>query len=67
MKWLLRNFGERMGDILRNPRYALDSLYREFTLADERFLSIIIGISIRRIRAFLGEPIHTPDFAARLL
>jgi hypothetical protein len=67
MKWLLRNFGERMGDILRNPRYALDSLYREFTLADERFLSIIIGISIRRIRAFLGEAIHTPDFAARLL
>jgi hypothetical protein len=66
MKWLLQNFGERLRFSLRNPRYALGSLYRELILADERFLSSITGVSARRIRAFLGEPIHTPDFAARL-
>jgi predicted O-methyltransferase YrrM len=66
MKWLLQNFGERLRFTLRNPRYALGSLYRELILADERFLSSITGVSARRIRAFLGEPIHTPDFAARL-
>ncbi len=66
MKWLLQNFGERMRFALRNPRYALGSLYRELTLSDERFLSTITGISARRIRAFLEEPIRTPDFAARL-
>lgn len=67
MKWLLQNFGKRMRFTLRNPRYAFSSLYRELTLADERFLSTITGISARRIRAFLGEPIHTRDFAARRL
>src|ERR1700730_10020165 len=66
MKWLLQNFGERMRFTLRNPRYALGSLYRELTLADERFLSTITGVSARRIRTFLAEPIRTPDFAARL-
>ena len=66
MKWLLQSFAARTGVTLRNPRYALDSFYREFTLADERCLSIIIGVSLRRIRAFLGEPIHARDFAARL-
>jgi predicted O-methyltransferase YrrM len=66
MKWLLQNFGERMRFTLRNPRYTLGSLYHELTLADETFLSTITGVPARRIRAFLGEPIHTPNFAARL-
>src|SRR5882672_9986543 len=66
MKWLLQNFGERMRFLLRNPRYALGSLYRELTLADERSLTAVTGVSSRRIRAFLSEPIHTPDFAVRL-
>jgi predicted O-methyltransferase YrrM len=66
MQWLLQNFGERMRFTLQNPRYALGSLYREITLADERFLSTITGVSARQIRTFLGEPIHTPEFAARL-
>jgi hypothetical protein len=66
MQWLLQNFGERMRFILQNLRYALGSLYHEFTVADERLLSTITGISARQIRTFLGEPIHTPDFAARL-
>ena len=52
---------------LRNPRYALGSLYRELTLADERSLTTITGVSARRIRGLLNEPIHTPDFAARAI
>jgi hypothetical protein len=43
MRWLLQNFGARLRFTLRNPRYALDSLSRELTLADERFLSAITG------------------------
>ena len=66
MEWLFHNFGARIRFALRNPRYALGSLYHELTLTDERFLSAITGVSARRIRAFLGEPIQTPDFAARL-
>jgi predicted O-methyltransferase YrrM len=66
MKWLLQNFGERMRFTLRNPRYALGSLYRELTLTDERFLSIITGVPAPRIRAFLEEPIHTSEFATCL-
>jgi hypothetical protein len=59
MKWLLRNFSERRRFTLRNPRHALGSLYRELARTDERFLSTITGVSTRRIRAFLEEPIHT--------
>ena len=66
MSWLLQNFRERLLFSLRNPRYALGSLYRELTLADERFISTITGVSASRLREFLGEPIHTPEFAARL-
>ena len=66
MKWLLQNFGRRIRFTLQDPRYALKSLYSELTLTDERFLSTICGVSARRVRSFLGEPIHTPDFAARL-
>lgn len=66
MRWFVRNFRERLSFTLRNPRYALGSLYREFMLADERFLSSITGVSARTIRTFLGEPTQTPDFAARV-
>jgi predicted O-methyltransferase YrrM len=66
MNWLLQNFRERALFSLRNPRYVLGSLYRELTLADERFISTITGVSARRLREFLGEPIYTPEFAARL-
>ena len=66
MNWLLQNFRERALFSVRNPRYALGSLYRELTLADERFISTITGVSARRLREFLGEPIRTPEFAARL-
>ena len=66
MKWLFQNFGERLRFTLRNPRYVLGSLHRELTFADERFLSTITGVPVQRVRTFLGEPIQTPEFAARL-
>jgi hypothetical protein len=66
LSWFVQNFRKRVLFSLRNPRYALGSLYRELTLADERFISTITGVSARRLREFLGEPIHTPEFAARL-
>lgn len=66
MRWLFQNFGVRLRFTLRNPLYALDSLRREITFADEQFLATIAGIPVQRIRAFLGEPIRTPEFAARL-
>ena len=66
MKWLFQKFGERLRFTLRNPRFALSSLHRELTLANERFLSTVTGVSVQRVRTFLGEPIHTPEFTARL-
>jgi len=66
MNWLLQNFRERLFFSLRNPRYVFNSLYRELTLADERFISAITAVPARRLREFLGEPGHTPEFAARL-
>jgi predicted O-methyltransferase YrrM len=38
-------------------------MVREVTLADERFLSGITGVSPARIRSFLSEPMQTPAFA----
>jgi len=66
MRWLVRNFGERLRFTLGNPRYALRSLYRELILADEHFLSTITGVPARRIRDFLEEPLETSHFAARI-
>lgn len=39
------------------------SLFLELTMADERFLSSITGVSSTRIRSFLNEPFETPSFA----
>src|SRR5215472_8825018 len=49
--------------MVRNPRYTAGALYRELTLADERFLSLITGTAPGRIRSFLDEPIQTKPFA----
>ena len=62
MKWLLRNLHRRASFALRNPRYALLSLLREVSLADERFLASITGCSPYQIRAYLDEPVSTPSF-----
>ena len=66
MNWLLQNFGQRLRFVVRNPCYAAGSLYRELILADERFLSSVTGITARRIRSFLDEPIRTEPFATCL-
>jgi hypothetical protein len=63
LNWLLQNFGRRFRFALRNPRYVATSLRREITLADERFLSSITGVSPSRICSFLNEPIKTPAVA----
>lgn len=66
MKWLLQNVRQRATFALKNPRYALTSMYRELTLADERFLGNITSVSSRQIRSYLDEPISTPTFAEHL-
>jgi predicted O-methyltransferase YrrM len=66
VKWLLQNVRHRAGFALKNPRYALDSIFRELTHADEKFLGLITGVPARQIRAYLNEPINTSDFARHL-
>jgi hypothetical protein len=66
MKWLLQNFQHKLRYATRNPRYALRSLYREVTLADERFLGSITGVEARKIRGFLNEPLQNEAFAGCL-
>jgi hypothetical protein len=66
MKWLLQNVRRRAGFAIKNPRYALNAMVREFTLADERFLGRLVGCSPHQIRTHLDEPINTPAFAAHL-
>src|SRR5215469_7137909 len=66
MKWLLQNMRRRAGFAIKNPRYALNALVREFTFADERFLARLTGSSPRQIRMYLDEPINTPAFAKHL-
>jgi hypothetical protein len=66
MKWLLQNVRLRAGFAIKNPRYALNAIVREFTLADKRFLGRLTGSSLRQIRTHLDGPITTPAFAAHL-
>jgi cephalosporin hydroxylase len=66
MRWLFRNFKNRVQFALGNPLYSLNSLYREFTLADERFLSIVTNIPARQIREFIQEPAQDEFFTKRL-
>ena len=66
MKWLLQNIRARASFALKNPRYALSTLYGELTFCDERFLARMCGVSPRTIRGFLDEPSNTPEFAAHI-
>jgi predicted O-methyltransferase YrrM len=66
MKWFLQNVRRRAKFAIRNPRYAFRAMVRELTFADERFLSLITGISASQIRGYLDEPIGTPEFAGHL-
>ncbi|MGB2676662.1 MAG: class I SAM-dependent methyltransferase [Candidatus Acidiferrum sp.] len=66
MNWLVQNFNNRVRFALENPLYTLNSLCRELTLADERFLSAITNVSASRIRGFIKEPVQNGFFSARL-
>jgi methyltransferase family protein len=66
MNWLFKNFSNRLRFALENPFYALDSLCRELTLADEEFLGAITNVSPKRIRGFVKEPNHSKFFSALL-
>jgi len=66
MRWLLSNVRSRALFAVRHPAYAVRSLLREATHADERFLSGITGCPVARLREFLDEPLQTPSFAAVL-
>jgi predicted O-methyltransferase YrrM len=66
MNWLFQNINNRARFALENPLYALNSLCRELTLADERFLSSITNVSANRIRGFIKEPFQNGLFSARL-
>lgn len=63
MKWLFQNVGGRVTYALKHPGYALNTIIRELTLSDERFLGQITTLSPRQIRNFLDEPTNTPEFA----
>ena len=63
MKWLFQNVRQRAGFALRNPRYAAAAIFRELKQVDEKFLAHVTGSSVLQIRAYLNEPISTPEFA----
>jgi predicted O-methyltransferase YrrM len=66
VKWLLQNSRKRALFALKNPRYTVGSLLRDLALSDEKFIGRITGTSPPRIRAFMDEPVATPQFASLL-
>jgi len=62
MKWLFLNATQRIRRIVANPSYAVNAALREITWADERFLAQITGERVSRIRQFIDEPAHAPEF-----
>ena len=66
MKWLFQNVRQRAAFALRNPTYAANSLINELTRFDEKFIARMTGVSARQVRAYMDEPIATPDFASLL-
>jgi hypothetical protein len=66
MKWLLQNVRRRAAFALKNPRYVANAIVDELAQADEKFIGHITRVSHRKIRAYMDEPIATPDFAKLL-
>jgi hypothetical protein len=62
MKWLFLDAKQRPRRIVANPGYAAMAALREVTWTDERFLAQITGERVSRIREFIDEPAHTPEF-----
>jgi predicted O-methyltransferase YrrM len=55
-----------MNYALQNPVYALKSLAREVSSADEKFLSRLTGSEASALKSFLNEPVNTDEFASSL-
>jgi len=66
MNWFLQNFSHRIRFAFQNPGYTFRSLYREVTLADERFLASVAKSQPRDLRSFLNEPARTESFSKSL-
>jgi predicted O-methyltransferase YrrM len=66
LKWLLQNVRRRAAFAIKNPRYATSAFLRELTFADEKFISRMTGVPHWKIRAYMDEPISTPEFASLL-
>jgi hypothetical protein len=62
MKWIFLDAKHRLLRIVANPGYIAKAMLREAIWADERFLSQITGERVSRIRQFIDEPAHTPEF-----
>jgi hypothetical protein len=63
MQWLLQNIRVRVGFALKNPRYALSTLYGELTFSDERFLAGMCGVLL----APFGDSWMNPAILLNLL
>jgi len=66
MRWLFANVRNKARYAAQNPGYAVRALLREASRADEKFLSAITGSSVRKLRAYLDEPLDDPAFSANL-
>jgi predicted O-methyltransferase YrrM len=66
MRWLFLNVRRRISYALKNPLYAIRSMMRELTLADERFLAKVTGRTAREIRRFIAEPAGESRFLQHL-
>jgi hypothetical protein len=66
MRWLFLNVRRRISYALKNPLYAIRSMMRELTLADERFLAKVTGRNAREIRRFIAEPAGESRFLQHL-
>src|ERR1051326_7722748 len=66
MRWLFANVRNKARYAAQNPGYAVRALLREASRADEKFLSAITGSPVRKLRAYLDEPLDDPDFFPHL-
>ncbi len=66
MRWLLLNVQNRLRFAARNPGYAVKSLVRDLTFADERFIGKATGRAARIIRGFVDEPSNHVEFLNHL-
>lgn len=66
MKWLMRNFKERISRALRHPGYTAKAVAHDLLGIDERFLASVTDSSPCELRSFLNEPFSDGEFARYL-